>query len=359
MRKVRDLEGTGAGATNAVRFTVDGNYCITAGDDRTVRLWNPHKDAPNDAGRALLIKSYGGVHGYPILDVAVAADNARFVSAGVDKTLFVHDVVSGRLVRRIIGHTQKINAVALNKEASVVLSASYDQSVRIWDLRSNARDPIQTLNDFKDSVTSVTLTGDAGKIVAASIDGRLRTFDLRRGQVSVDCFCADESLVCVRLTHDSRCALSMCFTPPSNAGAAAAAAAAAAASFGVAASSTAGAGTGVGSGPPATLRLSDLGSGRQLRSFEGHQQASYKSECGVCADDCTVVAGSEDGSLCRWDVLGPNVDGGGEGMRRTPAHARAVSSLSCHPSLPLVLSASYDGSVRLWDLLPSPPPPPP
>ena len=37
----------------------NGNYCLTCGSDKTVKLWNPH--------RQLLIKSYGG-HGLEVLD---------------------------------------------------------------------------------------------------------------------------------------------------------------------------------------------------------------------------------------------------------------------------------------------------
>ncbi len=31
------------GAVRAVRFNKDGNYCITCGNDKTVKLWNPYK----------------------------------------------------------------------------------------------------------------------------------------------------------------------------------------------------------------------------------------------------------------------------------------------------------------------------
>uniref|UniRef100_A0A669QQ82 Uncharacterized protein n=1 Tax=Phasianus colchicus TaxID=9054 RepID=A0A669QQ82_PHACC len=40
---------------------VDGNYCLTCGSDKTLKLWNPHK------GTAL--RSYQG-HGYEVLDAA-------------------------------------------------------------------------------------------------------------------------------------------------------------------------------------------------------------------------------------------------------------------------------------------------
>lgn len=40
---------------------VDGNYCLTCGSDKTLKLWNPHK------GTAL--RTYQG-HGYEVLDAA-------------------------------------------------------------------------------------------------------------------------------------------------------------------------------------------------------------------------------------------------------------------------------------------------
>ena len=62
-----------SGAVNAVRFTADGNYCASCSDDRTIRLWNPHKEDPSQTNTALLIKVYAGIHGYQILDIAVSA----------------------------------------------------------------------------------------------------------------------------------------------------------------------------------------------------------------------------------------------------------------------------------------------
>ena len=38
---------------------VDGNYCLTCGNDKSVRLWNPHS--------GLLLKTYMG-HGQEVLD---------------------------------------------------------------------------------------------------------------------------------------------------------------------------------------------------------------------------------------------------------------------------------------------------
>lgn len=50
------------GAVLAARFNGDGNYCLSCGKDRTIRLWNPH--------RGIHIKTYKS-HGREVRDVHV------------------------------------------------------------------------------------------------------------------------------------------------------------------------------------------------------------------------------------------------------------------------------------------------
>jgi mitogen-activated protein kinase organizer 1 len=156
--------------------SADGSYALSGGQDRIVRLWNPHKGS--------LVMEYSGAHGYEIADIAVSFDNSRFASVGADKPIFLWDVATANVVRRIRGHDGRINAVQFNAEASVIISASYDQTVKCWDNRSASRDPIQVLADFKDSVTSLCVLPHS--IVAGSVDGRVRTFDLRNGKLVTD-----------------------------------------------------------------------------------------------------------------------------------------------------------------------------
>lgn len=76
---------------NTVKFTKDGSFCMTASNDRSVKLWNPHRDDPhstvqaNNKKSALLIQTYAGSHGYEVKDIAIATDNSKFASVGGDK----------------------------------------------------------------------------------------------------------------------------------------------------------------------------------------------------------------------------------------------------------------------------------
>ncbi|KAJ1392692.1 WD40-repeat-containing domain protein, partial [Ochromonadaceae sp. CCMP2298] len=178
------------GAVNVVRFTADGSYCLTGADDRTVKLWNPHKLDPSQQAQGGTGSSYEGAHGYRVLDVAPTKDKSRFASCGDDRTVFVWDVASGATIRRIQAHGDKTNAVRFNDDGTVLVTASYDRSVKCWDMRQGCRDPIQSMQDFKDSVTCLALTD--GAILAGSVDGTVRTYDLRKGVTHTD------NLVCGR-----------------------------------------------------------------------------------------------------------------------------------------------------------------
>ena len=205
-RMLRTLDNHLSGAVNSVRFSADGKYCMTGGDDRMIMLWNPHKNDPSNPGSALHIKTYSGVHGYSVLDVAIASDNAKFVSAGGDKSAFHWDIATGRLIRRIQAHDHRINSIAMNEDSSVLFTASYDKTLSAWDLRSNSREPIQVLRDFTDSVTSVVATHST--IIAGCVDGKLRTYDIRASILKVDD--VKDPITCVRLTNDKKCAICTC-----------------------------------------------------------------------------------------------------------------------------------------------------
>lgn len=291
------------GSINVVKFTFDGNYCITGSDDRTLKLWNPHKRDPSKSETtSLLIKSYEGAHGYSVLDVSIAKDKTRFASCGEDKTCFIWDVASGQTLRRVQAHSHKINAVEFNDEATVLMTASYDQTVKCWDMRAANRDPIQTMSDFKDSVTSLARTDST--IIAGSVDGHVRSYDLRKGQLQSDSM--GFPVTSVRVSNDQNCYLAACLD--------------------------------------STVRLVEVATGKILKEYKGHKHTSFKTEAVFQADCNHVMCGSEDGTAVRWNMVT-----GAVVARVECAHFKAVSSISYHPTKSIFITASYDGTAKVWE----------
>ncbi|KAJ6022192.1 hypothetical protein N7540_007696 [Penicillium herquei] len=182
---------THSGPVNAVTFSSNpGTYVLTGSSDRAVHL---SRAVPNNAEKSPQaiqttspIQKYEA-HGYPVLDVAVATDNASFVSVGGDRQVFLWDVEQGITKKRWDGHTSRIEAVQFAGEGdSVVVSGSADTTVKIWDTRSKDYKPIQSLTEATDTVSSLHVHMPSYSIASGSYDGHVRVYDVRMGKATDD-----------------------------------------------------------------------------------------------------------------------------------------------------------------------------
>uniref|UniRef100_L2GBX0 WD repeat protein n=1 Tax=Colletotrichum fructicola (strain Nara gc5) TaxID=1213859 RepID=L2GBX0_COLFN len=214
-RPVAHLLGSN-GPVHAVTYSSSpGTYILTGSADRTIRLYNPATQDANPrytsnlttrttprVPEGRMIQSYAS-HGYEVLDLAVAADNERFASCGGDRAVFLWGVASATTLRRP-GHSSRINCVAFGGDGdSLVISAGFDTSVRVWDCKSNSAKPVQVMDEAKDSVTALVVR-DA-EIVAGSVDGRVRSYDVRMGKCITDTMGA--SVTSLKLTRDGKAML--------------------------------------------------------------------------------------------------------------------------------------------------------
>jgi mitogen-activated protein kinase organizer 1 len=298
----------GQGPVFVAKLTADGKYLLTGGQDRTVRLWNPARsdstvDSKSPLEAAVLIKSYTGTHSYEIRDIAVAADNSKFASCGGDKNAFICEVAIGT-IKRLQGHDSMINACAANADFTVLMTASYDRSIKAWDLRAPGRQPIQTLEGCKDSVTSVLVAPSGTEVIAGCVDGRVRTYDLRAGALFEDDL--HEPVTSISVSNDGNCLLASC----------------------------------LGSG---TIRMLERQSGVQLNAFRGHLNASYPLQSCFSNTDAQVLSGSEDGSVVVWDLMDAKV------LARLKHHTKPTCAIAYHPKETMMVTASYDGTAVVWE----------
>ena len=128
--KTNDCIHPAPAPVNAVTFSsYPGTYVLTGSSDRAIHLSRAVPSNTENPAQAVEttapIQRYEA-HGYSVLDVAVAADNARFASVGGDRQVFLWDVEQGITTRRWSGHTSRVEAVQFAGEGdSVVVSGIF------------------------------------------------------------------------------------------------------------------------------------------------------------------------------------------------------------------------------------------
>jgi mitogen-activated protein kinase organizer 1 len=330
----------------------DGKYCLTAGTDRTVRLWNPSRLDPaypptglsaidddrlevpiSRLPRALPIQVYEDGIRYTPTAISVSDDSTRLLVAS-DKAAVLLDSVSTKVLRTFHGHVAVINSVAMN--SNICCTASYDATVCVWDGRSNNSRPIQALKDAKDSVTSVDI--GQSTIRTASVDGCLRIYDIRKGVVLCDNY--QSPITCVARSKNDPDNGMMAVTCLD--------------------------GVIRVKRDDANLQQSDSGYSNPLSLSvplicrNGHMAGQYALECSFSADSSFLVSGSEDGRAILYDTSSASNQPASDSARMPSdapigqelvGHTAPTCSVAAHPmhvNNNIVITASYDGNCVVW-----------
>ncbi|KAJ8522505.1 hypothetical protein ONZ45_g936 [Pleurotus djamor] len=295
-RTLHTTLGSHKGPVNVARYSKgNARYILTGGQDRSVRLWN--------ANLGTEIKAFTS-HGYEVLSVSVAHDNAQFASSGGDRSVFVWDVATGVTTRRISGHMGKIYVVEYNDNATVLASGSFDTTVKLWDLRAMNRQPIQSLDEARDGVQ--TLHVGSTFIITGSIDGHVRMYDLRKGELRSDFI--GHPVTAVVPTQDSQTVLVTTLD--------------------------------------SHLRLMDMSTGKLLNDFSGHANTAYRCRGCFGHGEASVICGDESGKVWAWDLLDAKP------IQPNPppkAHEKVITWTEHHPTdVGELITASADGTVKVW-----------
>lgn len=278
----------------------DGVFILSGGADCQVHLWRP------DTNDEVPLRSFSG-HGQEILDLSIAPDLKTFVSVGGDRQALLWDVGQGRLIKRLHGHQARINAVCHFE--SLLITASYDRTVRLWDTRSSTP-MLQSLEEATDSVTC--LSTDSHLIIGAgSVDGGVRRYDLRNNQMVLDWILDRKHPV--TSMHLGPAGLTYLVASLDNSIRAI-------------------------DGRPANAAI--------LQEYRGHVNNRYRVGSGWIKEGSIVYSGSEDGILHLWQSLQPS-----KHRKFDIGHTGTISSIHWHGEK--CLTASHDGTVRITSIKPS------
>jgi WD40 repeat protein len=299
------------GFVSRLALSRDGHWLATAGQDKTIRLW----DAATQQARRTLQGHTG-----PITAVVFDPEGTRLVSAANSGSgpgeVKLWDLATGQEILAFLGHQSPVNALALSPDGQRLAAAighlNYGGEIRLWD--ANTGQALRTLGVHAGPVMSVAFSPDGHRLAAASHPANSALLWKEPGEVKVwDAATGQEVL---RLRGHTAAVDRVLFSPDGRRLASAS--------------------------QDATIRIWEAQTGQELVTLRGHSRSV--TSLIFSADGQVLASASEDQTVRTWNART------GQEVRIFRGHTGPVQDVLLTSSDRRLLSCSADATVKAWDV---------
>ncbi|HVO31731.1 MAG TPA: serine/threonine-protein kinase, partial [bacterium] len=258
-----------------------------------------------DGGYVPPVRSHASVlegHRHPVTALAVAAGGNVLLSASHDETIRVWNVAEGKTTRVLRGHRGKIECLAATSDGSRAVSGARDRTLKLWNVETG--EVIRTFAGHADRIFAIAFSEDGRHILSGGNDRTLMLWSIDRD-------------VPLRTIGGHRDAVtSVAFFPDGE--------------------------RAVSGSYDCTLRIWDLTSAGQLLEIDTFEESVRA--VAISPDGRLLLSAGADGMIRLWDSEHPTP------LHSYAGHAGPVVSIRFSPDGKTFVSASYDGTLRLWDV---------
>lgn len=166
-----------------VLFSRDGKELISVSDDKTIRFWDV---ATGDTLRVLRPPIRIGVQG--MLNAAALAPDGKtlavggvgFASDNWGGNIYMLSLATGQIERVLTGHERAIFALAFDSAGKRLISGSFDQTARIWNIGTGETEHV--LRGHTKPIYGITFSPDGRHCATGSHDKTAAVWNVATGE---------------------------------------------------------------------------------------------------------------------------------------------------------------------------------
>jgi WD40 repeat protein/GTPase SAR1 family protein len=205
-------------------------------------------------------------------------------------------------IRTLEGHTSSVFCLAITPDGKTVISASFDQTLRVWDFETG--ECRQVLKGHSDSVRGVAVLPEGKHIISRATDRTMKIWSVETGECARTLKNVGKDCWRVAVSVDG--------------------------------------GTVITSAKANNLGVWDLASGKQTARLSGHTDGVRG--VAIAPDGELAISGSLDKTLRVWRLSR------GECVATLTGHTATVDAVTIVPGTNRAVSGSYDGTIKVWDI---------
>ena len=173
------------GGVDSVAFAPDSHLLATGVGERvsnlafddTVRLWDEDTIAQQFGGEQEEVIGCSFFKN----SVVFSPDGIVLAAGSHDFTIHLWDVVAGKPLRQLAGHTDGVLDVDFSPDGSLLASASLDGTVGIWQWQTG--ELLQQWSLPPSGLTAVSFSPDGSLLVVGALTGKLHLWDVANGEL--------------------------------------------------------------------------------------------------------------------------------------------------------------------------------
>jgi WD40 repeat protein len=325
---------------NGLAFSADGRRLASMDENRTVRLWE------KDLQISLPVLRGHGSYIYP---VAFSPDGQWIASGSWDRTIRLWDAVTGEPCARPLTHPGYLRSVAFSPDSAWLVSAYDDEdTLYVWNVGTGRLQ--RKIKAPGKRVGAVAFSPDGARIAAVDRMGKLSLIDFESGEeTACKPMATPWKKSPLAFSPDGRWLAgvgedlkTVCLWDSRTLQLAASLAGHTADVFSVAFSRDGD--LLVSASADRTVRVWEVQTGECRDVLRGHTDEVFTAV--FHPDGSRIASAGRDQMVWLWDVAT------GEDVARLPGHANYLYSLAFSPDGTTLVSGSGDRTVRLWDTAP-------